>query len=339
MTTTTTTLTSSEHAVLVNPRANRASKELIAAIGEIVSPDHVYVCDDGDDYRDVVDALLTRGYGTVFTAGGDGTVHRFINELDARDTAASPPRIGIVALGAGNGLAGVVSGGGGDPLNDLRTYVLNPSADTLRLGLCEAEGVQFAYGSLGLEASALRDFRALLGAAQKGPLRRAFHGRAGYVTAIFGMTLPRRLFRKKVGVKVTLTGARGHAATDGDSGAELGRAYAPGDVLYEGPANAVLMGTCPFFGHRFKLLPLAGVDAGRFHLRISNVAPTKLLANLGRLRRGTFAHPAIFDFLVDEVHLEFTEPVPFQVAGELLGERQTLTIAASRSGVDLVRFL
>lgn len=297
------------------------------------------VCEDGDDYHSVVDALLAGGYGTVFTAGGDGTVHRFINELDGRAASDGAPRIGIVALGAGNGLAGVVSGGGGDPLNDLRTYVLNPSADTLHLGLCEAEGVHFAYGSLGLEASALHDFRALLGASRRGPLRSAFHGRAGYVTAIVGMTLPRRLFRKKVGVKVTFTGARGHAATVGDSGAELGRAFAPGDVLYEGPANAVLMGTCPFFGHRFKLLPLAGLDVGRFHLRVSNVAPTKLLANLGRLRRGTFAHAAIFDFLVDEVHLEFTEPVPYQLAGELLGERQALRIAASRRGVDLVRFL
>ncbi|TNF24479.1 MAG: hypothetical protein EP329_24845 [Deltaproteobacteria bacterium] len=325
-----------DHAVLVNPHADRARGDLAERIAEIIPPEHVFVSDSNESYDDLVGDLLSRGYDTVFTAGGDGTVNRFINALPT----ASPPRIGVLALGAGNGLASVTSGCiATDPLTDLRNYVLNPTTDSIRLSLCEAEGTRFAFAGLGLDAAALSDFRGLLGTVgKKGPLHRLLNGRGGYLTAVFAVTFPRRLFAKRVHVRATNLGAPAHVVRLSDQGADVVATLPTGATIYEGPANATVLGTAPYFGHRFRLLPFAGLDPQRFHLRISAVAPTRLLAGIASIRKGTFSHPALHDFLVERVRLEYSEPVPYQLAGDLMGERQTLEVGVSPGAVDLVRF-
>jgi len=325
-----------DHAVLVNPHADRARGDLAERIAEIVPPEHVFVSDSTESYDELVASLLSRGYETVFTAGGDGTVNRFINALP--DVEA--PRIGVLPLGAGNGLASVTTGGGAtDPLTDLRNYCLNPTTDTVRLSLCEAEGTRFAFAGLGLDAAALSDFRGLLGSVGKrGPLHRLFNGRGGYLTAVFAVTFPRRLFAKRVQVRAINLGAPAHVVRPSRDGADVVSTVATGETLYEGPANATVLGTAPYFGHRFRLLPFAGLDPARFHLRISAVAPTRLLTSIASVRKGTFSHPALHDFLAERVRLEFSEPVPYQMAGDLMGERETLEVGVSPGAIDLVRF-
>lgn len=325
------------HAVLVNPRADRAGEQLVSRVAEIIPPEDVYVSDDGASYPDIVAELTSRRYATVFTAGGDGTFNRFINHLPPT-VGPSAPRIGVLACGAGNGLAGMVSGGATDPLTDLRNFVKNPTTDSVHLGLCEAEGTRFAFAGLGLDAAALSDSRALRRVLARGPLRRALQGRGGYIAAIFALTLPRRLFRRRVEVRVTNLGSRAEALSAGPGGAAVSATFGPGEVIYEGPANATVLGTSSCFGHGFRLLPFAGLDAGRFHLRVSAVAPMRLLTSLAGLRRGTFAHPLLRDFLVERVRLEFSAPVPYQLAGELMGEREVLEVGMSAGAVELVRF-
>lgn len=325
------------HAVIVNPRADRADEELVSRVAEIVSPADVYVSDDGASYPAIVTELLSRRYETVFTAGGDGTFNRLINHLPAL-AGPSTPRIGVLACGAGNGLAGMVSGGATDPLTDLRNFIKNPTTDTVRLGLCEAEGTRFAFAGLGLDAAALSDARALRRALGRGPLRRALQGRGGYLAAIFALTLPRRLFRRRVELRVTNVGGRAEALAVGPQGAVDAASFESGEVIYEGPANAAVLGTSSCFGHGYRLLPFAGLDPRRFHLRVSAVAPMRLLANLARLRRGSFAHPLLRDFLVERVRLEFSAPVPYQLAGELMGARDVLEVGMSGGAVELVRF-
>ena len=327
--------TGPSHAVLVNPRADRADDALVARLRELVPPEHVFISDAPDAYPALVADLLARGYPTIFTAGGDGTFHRLVNALPASAT----PRIGVLPLGAGNAVSGTVSGDASDPLTDLRRFLHNPSTESLRLPFCQAEGLRFAFAGLGLDAAALADYRALLRRLGKGPLHRLLNGRAGYLTAVFALTFPRRLFLDRVTLRATNLGAPAHVvARAPDGGAHVVRTVAPGELLYEGHANAAVFGTSPEFGHRYRLLPLAGLDPARFHLRLSAVAPTRLLASLPSLRRGTFTHPGLHDFLVDRVRLEFSEPVPYQLGGDLMGERDHLEIALSDRAVDLVRF-
>ncbi|MFT7583537.1 MAG: diacylglycerol kinase family enzyme [Myxococcota bacterium] len=322
----------SDHAVIVNPKAVGTRGGALERIAEVVAPDSVYLADDST-YDEVVSTVVERGYRTVFTAGGDGTANRFINALTKRGSSA---RIGVLPMGARNGLADVVSTG--DAMADLRSYVQNPSADIHHLPLCEAEGIRFSFAGLGLDASALEDYDRLKRTIARGPLR-GLQGPSGYAAAIVAMTLPRRLFRRKLQVRIVNTGGNAYTIKRGPRGAVMDRTIRTGEVLYEGPVNAALMGTCPSFGHRYQLLPYAGLEPSRFHLRVSNVAPTRLLLGLRSLRKGTISHKELRDFMVEAVSLEFSEPVAYQLAGEMMGQRQRLTVSMAQDSVDLVRFL
>jgi diacylglycerol kinase family enzyme len=328
---------SESFAVLLNPNARRVSRHVLERVSEIVDPDHVYVSEHEDQAPELVERIMERGYQTVFTGGGDGTVTQFINMVPA-DHA---PRVGILKLGTGNAMAEIVSSG--DPMLDLRNYSANPSHDALRLALCEAEGVHFAFAGLGIDAWVLNDYRAMKERFTSGAFRPLLHNVGGYFAAVFGRTVPRMVKRWAKGqvARATITNA-GDVAYEIETtemGGRIAREIAPGEVLFEGPVNATMFGTCPYYGYRMRALPYAGIDPHRFHLRVSNIPVPRLLANLGKLWNGSLRHDAIRDFHADRVHVRFSEPMPYQLAGEARGFREELTVGLSRRAVDLVRFI
>ncbi len=337
------TIADPRFAVLLNPNARRVSSSMLNRISDLVDPDHLYVSDDPNKAEDLAKRILDRGYRTVFTGGGDGTVTRFINQMPGEAPAASSgaPRIGILRLGTGNAMAEIVSSG--DPLTDLRTYVSNPSSDSYELPLCEAEGVRFAFAGLGLDGYILNDFETLRRKLGRTVFKPMLQNVSGYLAATFGITVPRMVGRwvrrQKVMVRATNVGDTAYAiATDKDGG-RVERTVRRGEVLYEGPINAAMFGTCPFYGYRLKALPYAGVDPSRFHLRLCNVPSSRLILQMRQLWKGTLRHPGFVDFNVDKVHLELSEPMPYQLAGEAMGYRDQLTVGLSGNSVDLVRFI
>ncbi len=321
-------------AVLLNPNARRVGRRVVDRVTEYVDPTHVFVSRDEREADVMAREILRRGYETVFTGGGDGTVTQFLNHVPS-----GGPRVGILRLGTGNAMAEIVSSG--DPLTDLRTFVANPSQDSVALPLCEAEGTRFAFAGLGLDAAILNDFESLrrrIGA------RRLVQNVGGYVAAALGITLPRMtakwLRRQHTQVRVTNLGDEAHAiAINAEGEGEVVRTAGPGEVLYEGPVNSALFGTCPYYGYRMKVLPFAGVDPTRFHLRLSNVPVGRLLTGVRGLWRGTLRHPGLLDFHVQRVHLAFSEPMPYQLAGEARGLRRELEVGLSEAPVELVRFI
>jgi diacylglycerol kinase family enzyme len=324
-------------AVLLNPNARRVSPRVLGRITEIVDSDHVYVSDDAASAQTLVRSIMDKGYSTVFTGGGDGTVTQFINMLPE----AGAPRVGILKLGTGNAMAEIVSSG--DPMVDLRAYTTNPSQDDFRLPLCESEGTRFAFAGLGLDGWIINDYRALKARCEDGPLRPLAQNLGGYFAAALGVSVPRMFkrwaTRRRTEVRVTNTGGHAYLLDNGAQPGRVMRRFAPGEVLYEGPTNNVMFGTCPFYGHAMKALPFAGIDPLRFHLRVSNMPVASVLANLGPLWRGTLNHPNLFDFHADRVHLEFNEPTPYQLAGDAMGYRNELTVGMSRQAIELVRFI
>ena len=330
--------TAADFAVLLNPNAKRVSKAVCNRIGEIVHPDHVFMSESPDDAHRLVDNILSRGYSTVFAGGGDGTVTQFINMLPEEERN---PRLGILRLGTGNAMAGIVSSG--NPLVDLRTYASNPTRDAYNLSLCESEGTRFAFAGLGLDAAILNDYRTVQKRFTGGAFESLIHNVGGYFAATFGITIPRMmrrwLRRQTTEVRITNAGGPGYAIRRTPQGGQADRIFAPGEVLYEGPVNAVMFGTCPYYGYNIRMLPFAGLDDERFHLRVSNVPTGRLVANTRRMWRGTIDHSELYDFQVDRVHMSFSEPMPYQLAGEGMGMREELTVGRSKSSVDLVRFI
>jgi diacylglycerol kinase family enzyme len=328
-----------DYAVLLNSNARRVSDDVCDEISELIDPVHVFMSDNEREAAVAIERILDLGYGTVFTAGGDGTVHKFINSVKDLDDI---PRIGVLGLGTGNALAEIVSSG--DPISDLGNYIANRSADTYSLPLCECEGTTFAFGGVGIDAHVLNDFFRFNQRLEGTPAHKLFHNVGGYIAATLSMTIPRMLGHwlqgKKIACKVTNVGGPAHAIKNsGRHGGSVVAEYASGATLYEGPANTAIFGTCPFYGYRMKMLPYAGVDPTRFHLRISNVPTAKLVANARSLWNGTIADLQLWDFQVDAVKLEFSEPMPFQLAGDAAGTRTELTVRMGGQAIDLVRFI
>lgn len=321
-------------AVLLNPNARRVGRRVVDRVTEYVDPAHVFVSRDEREADAIAREIIRRGYETVFAGGGDGTVTQLMNHVPD-----GGPRVGILRLGTGNAMAEIVSSG--DPLTDLRTFVTNPSQDSVTLPLCEAEGTRFAFAGLGLDAAILNDFETLRG---RVGARRLVQNVGGYVAAALGITLPRMtarwLRRQRPQVRVTNLGAEARAIALNEEGTgEVVATMGPGEVLYEGPVNSALFGTCPYYGYGMKILPFAGVDPTRFHLRLSNVPVGRLLTGVRGLWRGTLRHDSLVDFHVQRVHLAFSEPMPYQLAGEAQGLRRELEVGLSDAPVDLVRFI
>lgn len=330
-------MNSAPFAVLLNPNAKRVSRNVRDRIADIVHPDHVYVSQSESEAPRVVEAILERGYDTVFAGGGDGTVTQFINMLPEGES----PRLGILRLGTGNAMAGIVSSG--DPLVDLRTFASNPSADAYNLSLCESEGVRFAFAGLGLDAHILNDYR-MMKSRLKSPLfQRALHNVAGYWVSCLGVTVPRMLSRwirrQQTQVTIRNVGDDSYGIDRTKFGGKVGRSFKYGEILYQGPANAVMFGTCPYYGYNIKMLPFAGLETNRFHLRVSNIPSGRVLVNSHKMWKGTLEHSQLWDFHADRVHMSFSEPMPYQLAGEAMGYRDELTVGLSGSSVDLVRFI
>jgi diacylglycerol kinase family enzyme len=319
------------HAVLLNAQAARVDAHVVSRVREMVDPADVFVCRNLQDVPGAITEIVARRYDTVFTAGGDGTVHHFLNSLGNTPY----PRVGILRLGTGNALAEMVSSG--DGLGDLRGYVTNPSRDVRSLPLCQAEGERFAFGGVGLDATVLRDYktvRATLGVVSRLP---------GYIAAAFGLTIPRQVGRWIIGrrttLRVTNLAAEARRIEVDGQGGTVTHSLGPGTVLYEGPAKACIFGTCPYYGYSLKALPFAGLDPAFFHLRVAALPIARMVVGLGPLWRGTLRHPGLRDFHVERVLVEMSEPFPYQVAGDFRGMRDRLEISLSEKCVDLVRFI
>jgi len=288
---------------------------------------------------EAIEWILEQGYGTVFTGGGDGTIHQFINSFK---DLGEIPRIGVLPLGTGNAVAEIVSSG--DPLIDLRNFIANPSEDTVSLPLCESDGVTFAFGGLGLDAQLLNDYFRLNRRMVAAPARRVIRSLGGYLAATLTMTVPRMMGRwlrgAQVNVRITNVGERAYAiAHSGDGVGTVGRQFSHGEVFYDGPANATIFGTCPYYGYGMKLLPFAGMEPGCFHLRVSNVPTARLLTNMRSLWNGSLQDKHLQDFQVEAIKVEFSESMPYQIAGEAMGPRDEVTIRIAKQSVDLVRFI
>jgi len=332
------TIAPEQFAVLVNPNARRVDQGVQQRIADLVDPEHVYVSEHEEDASRILDEIVGKGYGTVFAAGGDGTVTSVINQLPQDEDT---PRVGILKLGTGNAMAEIVSSG--DPMVDLRSYTSSRSTDDYQLPLLEVEGTRFAFAGLGMDAFILNDYRDLKDRYGAGPLKPLLQNVLGYFVATFARTIPRLamrwLRRKKIRVKVTNLGMEAYRVEADKKGGREGERIAPGEVIYEGPVQTVLFGTCPYFGYAMKTLPFAGIDPKRFHLRVCDVSIAGLLWGLRSLWNGTMRHKKMHDFQADRVLLQFSEPVPYQLAGEAMGYRNEVTLGFSKQSVDLIRFI
>lgn len=331
--------TSSPFAVVLNANARRVNEEVVETLAELVSPDDIFYSASAEDSRVITGKLLERGYPTVFAGGGDGTVVELINQiLRATPDADDRPSVGILRLGTGNALAEMVSSG--SYLVDIKSFVENSHRDYHALPLVQAEGHYFPFGGIGADAELLNDYRTVKSSLGDTVLRPMVQNVGGYFMALFAKTVPRRVVsavkRHRMRAVVKNRGTRADLLS---SSGEVVRSYEPGEVMYEGPATMIMVGTCPFYGYGLKALPFADKALDAMHLRVVQLGIPGILGNLPSLWKGHYTGARILDFLVDRAEVELAEPAPYQRAGDAAGYRKAIDFGLSPARIKLVRFI
>jgi hypothetical protein len=329
-------------AVLLNANAKRVSKSVHGAIAHVVPPDDIFLSRSVDDARAIARKVVRRGYGTVFTGGGDGTFIGFLNEIfDCLAERASPgaPRFGLLKLGTGNALANLLgaSHGRGGMMQELQRARSGEVPGIYQLDLIEVEGVRCPFAGLGIDAAIINDYAWVRRRYGVGALARFVEGRLGYSMAVAGRTLPHYLMHRRM-PEVEIFNEGGTAFRLDPTGKPIGDAIEHGEPLYRGPLKIVAVGTVPEFGFKLRFFPFAGQRRGKMHLRLFAGKYRSVLTNLPKVWKGTLFPEGTFDFSCDRVAMRFDQPMPLQVGGDAKGYREALSLGIADRTVDLLSF-
>jgi diacylglycerol kinase family enzyme len=329
--------TQEQTAVLLNANAKQVSPRVREALSGLVPAESLFFSRDHDDAHRIADAVVSRGFSTVFTGGGDGTFVSWVNHiLDRAETRAEPaPRFGVLALGTGNAVAEMV--GAGRPLDDLRRHLSGEVLPGRRLDLVTCEGRRTPFAGVGIDAAVLNDYnwlRTRLGA----KAGRLTSGLRGYGLAIALRSAPRQVFQRAPAYcEIVNTGSPAWRLDP--SGERVGRPVANGELLYAGPCMMAAGSTVPYYGFKLRAFPFAGRRAGTLQVRVATRIPVPALVLRARkIFTGEFQHPGLLDFEADRVEMFFDRPVPFQVGGDAEGYREKVTLGIATRSVELLDY-
>ncbi|HLV61328.1 MAG TPA: diacylglycerol kinase family protein [Fredinandcohnia sp.] len=326
-------------AVLLNANAKRVSRRVHEVLRHVVPADDLFLSRSTAEARAIAREVVDRRYRTVFTGGGDGTFVSFVTEIlnFLRDPSEPLPRFGVLRLGTGNALAGMVGAAPGVGIvDDVLRARAGQVPSVRRIDLLLSNGRATPFAGVGLDAAVLNDYMALKRRMGDGLLKRLGTGAPGYVLAVASRTLPAYLRRRK-NPEIEVVNGRGTAVLLGPDGRPV-REIRPGELLYRGPAQMCAASTVPFYGYGLRMFPYAGQVPGTMQLRIANVPALTAIAHLGAVWNGTFTHPKLHDFLVQEVEVRSREKLPLQVGGDAEGFVNRFEFRLAPRSVELVDY-
>ena len=327
-------------AVLLNARARKVTPRVVRALSHVVPRADLYLSRSPKDARRIAQAILSRGYDTVFCGGGDGTFIGFADEIlsEAERAHTSAPRFGVLKLGTGNGLAALVQASAlkdGGVVEDVRRAREGAVPGYRPLELLKVEGRRAQFAGLGLDAQLLNDYLGLKSKVQGTWGHWALTGSRGYALTVGLRTLPHALTRR-LSEQVEVRNAADVPAYRLDASGQAVEEVAPGALLYRGPAMMVAASTIPFYGYALRMFPFAGRRPGHLHLRLGTVNPLSAVANLRAIWRGEWFPRTIHDFHAVAVSVQAARPMPLQIGGDAAGERTSVEFRMSSKRVELV---
>jgi hypothetical protein len=319
-------------AVLVNVRARHGSEAIGRRIQGILPRARVAVTHSFEDARAWVTSELAKDCPDVLlSGGGDGTAIALLNELRAQ--SVDVPAFGILPLGTGNAwaratgardVAGALRG-----LADLREDEVPPLRT---FSLVETEGKLTPFAGTGWDAEVLSDYKKMIDAVPPA-LRESAGGTVGYLRSILTRSVPRHLGSKpRPNVRLVNLGAPALAIDDS------GRAVpvpggGTGAVLYEGPLSVAGAATTEELGLGFRAFRFAHSVPGRIAVRVYAASTLEATMRLPWLWRGAHPLPHDHNWMLTRCRMEFDRPVPFEIGGDLAGDRSSveLSLAAERA--------
>ncbi len=327
-------------AVLLNANARSVDARVTAQLKGVVPAEHLFLSRCSAEAHRIADTVVDRGYGTVFTGGGDGTFVSWVNHIldRAERQETPPPRFGVLPLGTGNAVAEVVGARRGGAVEDLRRYLRGEVPFYRNLALLTVEGRRTPFAGLGVDAAILNDYNWLRQRLAGTRFSRLAVGVRGYGLAIAVRSAPRQITQRRPAY-CEIVNAGGPAWRLDGQGRRAGRPMERGELLYAGPCLLAAAGTVPYYGFGLKAFPYALHRPGAMQLRVAaDIGVASLLWNVPRIWRGSFSHPGLLDFQVERVELSFDRAVPFQVGGDAEGERDRLTFGMAERSVEVVDF-
>ncbi|MEN9799447.1 MAG: hypothetical protein RL653_3143 [Pseudomonadota bacterium] len=332
-------------AVLLNAHARRVSPQVVEALGRVTPSEDLFLSRSELDTRRIVQTVLERGYTTVFLGGGDGTFVGFVNEFlnqvrRPRFAHATLPRMGVLKLGTGNGLAGWVNASplaGGRFVEDVLRARAGEVPGYRRLDLVEIDGKRAPFAGLGVDGQIINDYLWVREQLAQGALKSVFTGPGGYFSAIALRTVPHYL-GNSVWFDCEVTNASSEDAYRLGHDGQVAEIIPPGGTLHSGRLMMAAAGTMPFYGYGVRMFPHAARRAGFMQLRLAAVTSLEVLANLHKLWNGSWRGDRIRDFHCKDVSVRFARPMPFQLGGDAQGYREELRMSVSSQPVELVDF-
>jgi diacylglycerol kinase family enzyme len=327
-------------AVVVNGNAKNVTAEVIFTLDQILAGGDLFVSRSLDEADEIAKVLVSRGYGTVLTGGGDGTFSVMVTKVyaEAERQGAALPRFGFLKLGTGNALAHVVGAsgsGGGELAADIGR--LRQDAGSREIGLVQVDGILAPFCGFGVDAVVLQDYEATKKWFGGTPLEGLGRGAVGYTLSSLTRSLPRYAVQRSARCRIINRGQPCYRVSP--SGIVSSAGIGSGQVVFEGPARLVAVATIPYYGYGFRAFPFAEERADRMHLRVANLSASAFLLHFRSIWRGEYQDANhISDFLVQDVDLEMDPPTPFQIGGDFhcVTERMRVALAARR--IRLVDF-
>jgi diacylglycerol kinase family enzyme len=326
------TATGAGLAIVVNANAKRGGRRIAVQIAQALPSARVRLTKSIEEIQAWLPTL--HAPRCVLSAGGDGSAVALVNALDRTRARTDPlPVVGILPLGTGNAWA---HSAGARKLNEcveaLRTF--EGRLPTRRYGLFEIEGNLTFLAGCGWDAQILNDYRAQLEAS---PSKTVSKSVWGYISAMLFRTVPKQAVQGRPHVIVENLGDVVYTMTADRKLLRL-TGVSRGAVLYDGPASVASAATVPEYGYGFRAFPFAERFLGMMNVRVYDAKPLPAIAAIPKLWRG--AHPlrGMHDWFASHVRMTFSRPMPLQIAGDAVGQRQTIEMKSSDRFVEILEW-
>lgn len=320
-------------AILVNANAKRGGRRIAAQLGRELPGARIRLTKTTDE---IVDWLKTvNDARCILAAGGDGTAIALVNALDRVTPKSDPlPCVGLLPLGTGNAWARST---GARKLGQLVRVMkeLGPGKlPTRRFGLVECEGVLTGFAGCGWDGQILNDYKQQL-EQSKGPSRRVAKSVYGYVTAMLFRTTPKTILFGRPHVLIENMGDEVYTITADRKMLKL-HGVGHGAVLYEGLASVAGAATVPEFGYGFRAYPHAERMLGLLNVRIYDRPALGAIYDIPELWRGQHPLRGMHDWFASAVRMTFSRPMPLEIGGDAVGERQTVDYRIGDRMIDML---
>lgn len=324
-------------AFVLNTNARAVNDRVAEQLAAVVPAGDLFLSRTLDDCDAFARTIARRGYGRVFTGGGDGTLVATVKLLKkaTQQQGVPMPQVGVLKLGTGNAMARAL--GAGRPLVDAGHVVAQGEASPVRMDLIETdEGVSTPFAGMGYDGEILNDYVWLKRNASTPFTKALAESVVGYLGAMAFRTVPRELTESPAKIRITSNHEAIKMVRRGDVDVE--ERIPAGSVLFEGCASTTSVSTIPYYGFGFTMFPFAGRVPGHMQLRVTALSIPTILANLWpAIWKGTFRHPDLLDFLVKDVVVESDKPLPLQVGGDAAGHRQRATFKVAAQPLEMVK--